>query len=191
MEIVRPRILLGACAWLLGAALATVGSLYAVGQLGTSLFAVPSKPLTVKMVNAELAREHAKQAEPQPETTKPSHRPTARHSRTGKPHPSKHQASPSQSPTPTATPTPTPTLNPPGGVSLNSPDGSAQAACEGSSAYLLYWSAQPGYEADQVNRGPAAVAFVTFSNNFGNGIELSVTCQGGLPVKHLSKAHDT
>jgi len=190
MHIVRSRVLLGAGAWLIGATMATVGSLYAVGQLGNSLFAVPSKPLTVKMVNAELAREQAKRAEPQPETTKPSHRPTAQHPRTRKPHPGKHQASPSQSPTPTATPTPTPTLNPPGGVLLNSADGSAQAACEGGNAYLLYWSPQPGYEADQVNRGPAAVAFVMFTNNFGNGIMLRVTCQGGVPVKHLSNAHN-
>jgi hypothetical protein len=58
--------------------------------------------------------------------------------------------------------------------------------CESGGAYLSYWSPQPGFEAGNVVRGPAAVASVVFESS-SSGITLQVTCQGGVPVKKLVK----
>lgn len=174
MRIVRSRILIGVGAWLLGAASATVGSLYAVGQLGNSLLAESTKQMSVSTVNADLANENARQAAPLPTATSkpPGHgRDQGRGSRHGR---NSASSRPSAGPTPTSA----------AGVLLTSPDGTAEAACTAAGAYLSYWSPQPGFEADNVVRGPAAVASVVFRGNSG-GIKMRVTCQGGVPVKQL------
>lgn len=166
MRTVRSRVLLGIGAWLLGAAAATAGGLYAVGQLGNSLLAVSTKQISVAMVNADLARENARRAEPQQDST--NHSSDHRKKSDAKPHDIK--ASPSASPSP--------------GTLLTSPDGSAEAVCMAGGAYLSYWSPQPGFEIDDVMRGPAPVASVTFQGTSG-GIDMNVSCHGGVPVKRL------
>jgi hypothetical protein len=170
-------LLLGVGAWLLGATSATVGSLYAVGQLGNSLLAVPSRQMSVAMVNADLAHQSSQQA--QPLGTAPPLNVERRgglgdsdHAARGK----KTRVAPSQSPSPEP--------SSPTGVLLTSPDGSADAVCGTGGAYLLYWSPQPGFEADDVVRGPALVASVVFRSP-GSGIRLRVSCAGGVPVKRL------
>jgi hypothetical protein len=70
---------------------------------------------------------------------------------------------------------------------LTSSDGSAAAVCQPGGAYLVYWSPEPGFEIDDVVRGPAAVASVVFRNDSG-GIVLRVSCRDGVPVKSLSAA---
>jgi hypothetical protein len=62
------------------------------------------------------------------------------------------------------------------------------ATCESAGAYLLYWSPDQGFEADDVIRGPAAVASVTFQN-LTSGIVMRVSCSGGTPIAHVG--HDT
>jgi hypothetical protein len=71
-------------------------------------------------------------------------------------------------------------------VLLGSPDGSADAVCQAGKAYLIYWTPEQGFEAEDVIRGPAAVAQVVFQNNFGMGVTLQVTCRNGVPVKHVT-----
>ena len=177
MRFVRSRLLLGVGAWLLGATSATVGSLYAVGQLGNSLLALPSTQLSVAMVNADLAHESSQQA--QPLATAPPLNVKRRgalgdadHAARGK----KTQTTPSQS----ASPQPSTSA----GVLLTSPDGSADAVCGSGGAYLIDWTIQPGFEADDVVRGPAPVASVVFRGPSG-GIKLRVSCVGGVPFKRL------
>ena len=177
MRTVRSRVLLGVGAWLLGAASATAGSLYAVGQLGNSLLAVSTKQISVAMVNADLAREEARRSEPLPHPTHSAspHRRKVAH----KPAHHKSLPSPSQSVSPVASTS--------AGTLLTSPDGSAEAVCTPTGAYLSYWTPQPGFEIDDVMRGPAAVASVTFQGDAG-GIIMSVSCHGGVPVKRLVNA---
>jgi hypothetical protein len=67
---------------------------------------------------------------------------------------------------------------------LTSADGSVLASCQSAGAYLVYWSPDQGYTADDVTRGPAAVASVTFSNTAG-GVVMRVSCQSGTPVAHV------
>ncbi len=177
----RSRVLLGVGAWLLGATSATAGSLYAVGQLGHGLLAVPSKQLSAAVVNADLAREkHARESSASPAAS--SHRPKSRPAR----HRTTHRAGPVKTHV-TDPPSPSPAPSTDAAIVLTSADGSAAAVCEPSGAYLVYWSPQPGFEADDVVRGPAAVASVVFSNDSG-GILMRVSCRNGVPVRQLSKA---
>jgi hypothetical protein len=166
--------LLGVGAWLLGATSATAGSLYAVGQLGNSLLAVSTKQISVAMVNADLAQENAQRAVPLPSSTRRSsdhgNKLAGKHRRI------KTSRLPSHSRSPVAGSS--------AGTLLTSLDGSAEAVCTASGAYLSYWSPQPGFEVDDVMRGPAAAASVTFRGTSG-GIEMKVTCDGGVPVKRL------
>jgi hypothetical protein len=74
------------------------------------------------------------------------------------------------------------------GTLLQSPDGSVTATCQPAGAYLLYWSPNQGFQADDVFRGPAATARVTFER-LGNGLVMYVSCNGGSPVARIS--HDT
>jgi len=167
---VRSRILLGVGAWLLGAILATAGSLYAVDQLGNGLLAQPSQT-SVAMVNAELALENS-------ERLGPSAAPSASGS-----------ASPAAAFGPGRNPLRRPARqagSPAPGVLLASPDGTAVATCARGAAYLVYWSPQQGYEADQVVRGPRPVASVAFRNSAGGGVVLSVSCRGATPAEHLA-----
>lgn len=153
------RVLLGVGAWVLGATTATGGSMYAVDRIGQDLFAQQSTQVSIAAVNAELARERSDPAMSAPSTAPPG----------GKRHGGQPGTSKPSSPS----------------VLLVSPDGSAAAVCEAGGAYLQYWSPQQGYEADHVARGPAPVAQVTFRGGNG-GVVLRVTCQAGLPVKHVS-----
>jgi hypothetical protein len=175
MRTVRSRVLLGVGAWLLGATSATAGSLYAVGQLGNSLLAVSASQMSVANVNADLAREQANRAASLPTATdQPKDHDRARANKPG------HlKKTPASSPSPTATPSSSQ------GVLLTSPDGSAEAICTSAGTYLSYWTPLPGFEADDVVRGPSAVASVIFRAASGGGIKMIVSCDGGVPVKQL------
>jgi len=172
---VRSRILLGVGAWVLGAASATAGSLYAVDELGQSLVAQHTKQISVAMVNAELALENADRTTPG----------------------ATRSSSPSTSPSPsTSHPRHRPAAVLPGrarravqrqsGKLLTSQGGTAAASCDNGLARLLYWSPAQGFEADDVFKGPASVASVKFTDSAG-GVLMRVTCtSAGSPVAHVS-----
>lgn len=168
------RFVIGVCAWLLGAAAATAGSVYAVDQLGQDLLMQQSKQVSVSMVNSELALENSEHKTPSPSAT-PSVRPTHRHHRTVKVRPQ-----------PTATPT-TPPSNP--GQLLSSPDGSVSATCQDGLAYIDYVTPYNGFEVDDLFRGPARYASVTFQGQAGSGIVMTISCTAGKP--HATISHDT
>jgi hypothetical protein len=114
-------------------------------------------------------------------------------------HESRASAAPSSSPAPSVTPSPTSSAAPGGSASpvasvvpqaapgtfLSSPDGSVVASCQAGGAYLQFWSPDPGFEADDVARGPAAMATVTFEGA-GGGVVMRVSCSTGTPVAHVS-----
>jgi hypothetical protein len=163
---VRSRFLFGAGAWLLGAVTATTGSMIAVGALAHGLLS----PQTQLLAGAPGAADLDVGDSPTP-TASPSISPT----------PSASSAAPSPGPSPVAggaaPQSAAPTL-------LTSADGSVLATCQPGGAYLVYWSPDQGYSADNVNRGPAPVASVTFSNTAG-GVVMRVSCQSGTPVAHV------
>ena len=164
MAIVHTRVLLAAGAWLLGVVAATGGSLAAVSLIGQSIAAPPTQQLTVSAVNRALASE-GQDPEPSP-AARPSR--GARH---------RHAAG-----TPSASASAPATSS---GTLLSSPGGSVLAGCAGSGAYLISWSPQQGYAADNVVRGPAAAARVVFLAGQA-GVSLTVTCTGSVPSAVVS-----
>lgn len=173
----RSRVLIGVSAWLLGALMATGGSLLAVDQLGEGLLQQHSTQVSVAMVNAELALENSERT---------SAAPAASHS---------------------ASTTPTPASGrwhgPPGataghvqksaapatidaGKLLTSAGGTAIATCRNGRARLLYWSPGQGFAVVRVKPGPVSVASVAFSDSSG-GVVMHVACgTSGLPAARTS-----
>jgi hypothetical protein len=54
------------------------------------------------------------------------------------------------------------------------------ARCTGQQAYLTSWSPAPGFHADDVLRGPGAVARLTFDNG-PQGVEVQIHCVANVP----------
>jgi hypothetical protein len=163
MAIVHTRVFLAAGAWLLGVVAATGGSLAAVSLIGQSIAAPPTQQLTVSAVNHALAtgrREPDPSAAARPSPA-PSHRPAG------------------------ATPQAPASGTSAAGTLLSSSGGSVLAGCAGSDAYLISWSPQQGYAADDVVRGPAAMARVVFLAG-SSGVSLTVTCTGSVPSDVVS-----
>ena len=171
------RILFGVAAWLLGAATATAGSLLAVSLLGQGITGASGPLLTQDAVNRALASEASEpSAAADPSDDRPS-------------------ASPSEEPaaaTTTATPSPTGVPAPPSpspssangsapvGTVLTSRGGDVVASCLAAGTYLDSWSPSQGYEVDDVNRGPAGTARVTFESDAGS-VTMVVSCSAGVP----------
>ncbi|HEY4851898.1 MAG TPA: hypothetical protein VII22_13945 [Streptosporangiaceae bacterium] len=180
MALVHGRIYLAVAAWLLGAGAATGGSLVAVSLLGQSLAAPPTQQLTVGAVNRALASDSKQPAAaPTPGSSRgPGHgkaRATAAAS------PSASAAAPSTAP---ASPSAAPGAAA-GGTLLTSSGGSVVAACGSSGAYLISWSPQQGYLAEDVIRGPAPSARVTFLAG-QSGVTMSVSCNASTPAATIT-----
>lgn len=169
---VSARFLAGVGAWLLGAGVATGGSLLAVAALGQGLAPAPSQQLTVAAVNNALASESAKAtrpARPMPPVSS-SATPLA-------PRPKKSSPAPSAS-------APQPSTR-----DLTSPGGSVVAGCEPAGAYLVSWSPAQGYTAAMEVRGPAATAKVTFAGS-RKLVTMVISCRSGMPSASISVTHD-
>ncbi len=160
------RFLVGLGAWLLGAVTATTGSMIAVHELAHGLLVSQTQQLGAGTTAVGLV---AGSASPSPSPAAPSatassnRRPVKRH--TVRPSAS------SDAPTPA-------------GTLLESGEGSVMADCVAGGAYLLYWSPNQGFWADDVARGPAGTASVTFRGP-GAGVIMRVSCPAGVPVAHL------
>jgi hypothetical protein len=63
------------------------------------------------------------------------------------------------------------------------------ASCTPAGAYLISWSPQQGYQAEDVIRGPAPVARVFFTAG-QHGERMLVTCPAGVPVASTGWAGD-
>jgi len=174
---VHRRILFGVAAWLLGAATATAGSLLAISLLGQGITGSSGQLLSQDAVTRALASEAADA--PQPATARDTGDPTAS---------APARTSPAASATASATDVPvtgggtdTASPSPPGGGTvLTSAGGEVVASCEAAGAYLISWSPLQGYEADDVNRGPAATARVSFESATQR-VTMVVSCSAGVP----------
>ncbi len=96
------------------------------------------------------------------------------------------QAVPTRVPgdTPTNPPTspgppPTTTAGASSERTVTSPGGNVVAACRASGAYLVGWSPAPGYRAEDVVRGPAQPARLTFKKP-EREIKVTVRCANGV-----------
>ena len=168
----RPGMLVGVGAWLVGAAAATLGSLYAVGKIGDDLLREQARQVSIATINAEYALQSSGRSVPP--SPPAAHGPgPAGSTRSAPPRHVRRSGKTDQEP-------------PSSGTKLfASPGGSAGATCEPGGAYLVYVSPAPGFQVDNMQRGPAAVASVTFDSR-SSGVVMTVTCQGGQPVDHVT-----
>lgn len=96
----------------------------------------------------------------------------------------------------TAPPTPgpaSPSVSSPGAAgivrALTTPGGTIVAVCEAGLVTLRSWTPTTGFEADHVQRGPAAVASLRFKARSGGGdVRAQITCAGNEP--HLTVGGD-
>jgi hypothetical protein len=180
---VKSRFLVGIGAWLLGAAAATGGSMIAVNQLAHGLLGPQTQQLTQAnlSINPDAARD---QAAPSPT---PSATPSRATDESARRHhdSSRRRAAVKPAKSPAALPSPSQSVT---GKWLQSPDGSVLAVCQAAGAYLQLWTPDQGFHADDVNRGPAAVASVTFEGP-ASELNLQVSCVSGTPVAHISQDH--
>ena len=182
---VSARFFVGVGAWLLGAAAATGGSLFAVSLLGQSLAPAPSQQLTVTAVNHALASEAAegsRSSSPAAPSASPSPRPARRHP---KPRGSAPATAAASAP---AAPAPAPQA---ASTVLTSAGGTVVASCESAGAYLVSWSPQQGYEVLSVARGPAAAPVAKFTDE-QRVVTMKVSCGTGVPTATISvhRVHD-
>ncbi len=165
------RVSTGAAAWTVGAVTSVVVSMLAltvIGGVGGNVQPpAPMPALDGGLANAATAD----QVSPSPGGTA-----TLSPSDLAGAHP--------QSPTPpaasggpaTASPTPGPPRQ------FTNPAGVVTAECIGQLAYLVSWSPAPGYRVEDVRRGPAAQAGVTFlMSSTGQETALGVRCVNGVP----------
>lgn len=151
------RYLAAVAAWVLGVAIATAGSIIAVNELAHGLLGQPAQQL----VGARARETHSTAIAPSPPAPLATSVPAGR------------VRTPAVSAAPQA----------PAGTFLNSPDGSVVASCQPGGAYLQYWSPAQGFEADDVTRGPAPVASVTFEGS--GGVVVRVSCSSGTPAAQV------
>lgn len=184
---------MGVIAWVLGTVAVTTGCMIAVNQLAHGMFgqqtqvlgnsAIPSDP----DLHAESETSGPGTSSPGPRH--PNQKPVVRAGpnigrtsgrTTGSDPPTGGQ--PSGGPTSGVTPSGTPS----GGTLLESSGGSVLAECQGANAYLLAWSPAQGFGVDDVRRGPALTASVTFTNGPVTEVQIRVSCKGGVPVANVS-----
>ena len=169
---VKSRLLVGVGAWLLGAVTATTGSMIAVNELAHGLLGQQTQQLASATISADL---DAGPSGPSPAAARPGGTASA-----SRPAAKVKLAAPSAA-APASAAGPGQSSS---GTLLVSADGSVMAACQAAGAYLLYWSPDQGFQADDVSRGPAAITSVTFRGPAGS-VVMRVSCQAGTPVAHL------
>jgi len=172
--------LVGPYAWLLGAAIATAGSMLAVSGLAHGLFGSGAQPLTQTTVVSKLPgyQTHGGQ--------RGSPRPSAATGDESDDEETGSYGRPTVVAMRPATPSRPSTAS--GGSLLVSQGGTVLASCQSERAYLQYWSPSQGYRSDDVFRGPARQARLVFES-FTSELQVLVTCKGSRPVAHVSPGH--
>ena len=153
VRVIRTRsVVASVVAWTVGASLALAVSLLALTMVSTGLTTGPFQPV-IRDAGAP-----ANEATPTPPPPMASDTATG-DARTAAPAPSRASASER---------------------SLSSTGGTVVARCQTGGAYLVYWSPAPGYRVDNVIRGPAQPARVSFEGQ-GREVKVSVTCVNATP----------
>jgi hypothetical protein len=156
------RILLGVAGWLTIAATATAGTVMAIGVLEDGITGSSVRPLDHDAVQRALSRSSAEPQSP----------PTA----------------PSTVPSPSAS-------APPGGSAVTrvfaagGGSGTVTARCAGGRVTLVSWSPAQGFRADDLDRGPATTAALSFSSE-EEEFTVTVSCGPDGPIARRSQDDD-
>jgi hypothetical protein len=152
------RILVSALAWIGGAGAAVVVAMLALSLIGDGLGTGTAQPLSAD-ATGPIGPERSL-----PTSPAPSPRPT-----TGRPSPG-----PRRDAAPARTAVAVTRL-------LSSSGGTAVARCQDDRVYLVSWSPAQGYRADEVWRGPARVARVSFESS-QREVTIEARCVNGTPA---------
>ena len=165
----RKRVFIGVSAWIVGAGVATGGSLLAVSLLGQSIAASPSEQLSGAAVDNALASggsgTPAAFPSASPSGAKSASRPAAA-AAPGRAQPKAASA---------------------GSTVLTSSGGTVVASCLSAGAFLQSWSPQQGFLVSSSVRGPATTAQVRFASAT-QAVTMVVSCSGGVPSATTSVA---
>jgi hypothetical protein len=159
----RKRVFIGVGAWVVGAGVATGGSLLAVSLLGQGITSSPSEQLSGSAVNNALASGTSAT----PAGAGPSAGPPGAKS-SSKPRAAAPSSRSSAVPASASS------------TVLTSSGGTVVASCPSAGAFLQSWSPAQGFEVSSSVRGPAATAQVTFESGTLE-VTMVVSCSGGMP----------
>lgn len=160
----RKRVFIGVGAWVVGAGVATGGSLLAVSLLGQGIASSPNEQLSGSAVNNALASGTSAT----PAGAGPSASPRGAKSTT------KSKAAASGSPAAAAPASA-------GSTVLTSSGGTVVASCLSTGAFLRSWSPAQGFQVGSSVRGPAATASVQFESATQE-LTMVVSCATGVPT---------
>jgi len=177
-------MILAAAAWLLGALTAMGGSFLAVNGIAHGLLGTGAQHVVVAPIQGIPAADQASSGQPAAPLVGAAPGDDGDQDSASPPLQPAVTATPQA--TPPAAPQGTPSTSPPSGGSLVvSPGGTVMASCQSGLAYLQYWSPSPGYQADDVIRGPAARANIGFEH-LTSEYDISVTCNGSKVVANVT-----
>jgi hypothetical protein len=163
----RKRVFIGVGAWVVGAGVATGGSLLAVSLLGQGITSSPSEQLSGSAVNNALASGTSAT----PAGAGPSVGPRGAKSATK---PKAAASTASGSPVGAAPASA-------GSTVLTSSGGTVVASCLSTGAFLRSWSPAQGFQVSSSVRGPAATASVQFESATQE-VTMVVSCSTGVPT---------
>jgi len=172
-------MILAAAAWLLGALTAMGGSFLAVNGIAHGLLGTGAPHVVVAPIQGIPAADEASSSQPAAALS------GAAAGDDGDQDSASPPLQPAVTATPQATPQATPSSAASGGSLVVSPGGTVMASCQSGLAYLQYWSPSPGYQADDVIRGPAARASIGFEH-LTSEYAISVTCNGSRVVANVT-----
>ena len=159
----RKRVFIGVGAWVVGAGVATGGSLLAVSLLGQGITSSPREQLSGSAVNNALASgTSATPAGAGPSASPPGAKSSSK-PRAAAPG-SRSSAVPASA----------------GSTVLTSSGGTVVASCPSAGAFLQSWSPAQGFQVSSSVRGPAATAQVQFESSTQE-VTMVVSCSGGVP----------
>ncbi|GAB3561103.1 hypothetical protein GCM10027344_15100 [Spelaeicoccus albus] len=153
---------------------AVVGVFSVLSGIGADTEGSQPRPMS----QDEISRELASPTEP-PDTTPPGHTPATGKATTAAPGaqtPSDAHSSPARKKHHR--------------VAKQTTGGSVVASCKPGGAYLESWSPAPGYDTDDVHRGPARVASIEFEGDDRPDYLVSVQCKNGKPTIHSVMTDD-
>jgi hypothetical protein len=174
--VIRPsRTVLGLLGWVVAAAAAITAGIFAVGAIGSGISGNSTSPLSNQAVAKALAQttagSSAARSSPPVRSTGPRPARSSPASRTAPTAPRSSDRPPSRS----------------GPVRsgntrvLSVRGGSIVANCTNGQATLQSWSPAQGYATDSIQRGPQAVARITFKSSAAE-VKVEVSCPAGVPT---------
>lgn len=157
-------IIIGASIWVLLAGAAVVGVFSVLSGSGSGAGDSEPHALSQRDISRELASP----------TESPDHTPSGTPHSTGQPSHSesaRDNGEPSKSPAKKRH-----------RAAKQTTGGTVVASCKRGGAYLESWSPAPGFDSDDVHRGPARVASIEFEGDDMPDYLVTVRCKGGSPT---------